>query len=78
MGQFVLDDPPVSIEEEFEGSRVLCIRGQTEENLSITYRASLGRQFWNRRRHCLQARSPTRSSIYNTQIDFLQRRMTYR
>ena len=78
MGQFVLDGPSVPIEEKFEGSRVLCVHGQTKENLSITHRALLGPQFWNKCRHCLQAHSPTRLSEYNTQIDSLQLRMTYR
>jgi hypothetical protein len=60
MGQFVLDDPFVPFEEDFEGLGVRCIRGQTEKNLSVTYRTCLGPLFFcDRRRHCLQSHAIT-------------------
>ena len=69
MGQFVFDDPSVPIEEKFEGWRILCIRGQIEENLPITHRASLGPRIF--RIGVAIACTPTvpRPQMYNTQID---------
>jgi hypothetical protein len=78
MGHFFFDDPPVPINEEFEGSSVLCIRGQIEENLPITHSIFVGWQFSNRRRHCLQALNLAQSLIYNTQIDLIQIKMAHR
>ena len=76
IGQFVLDDPSVPIEEKFEGSRILCIRRQIEENPRSLTVLVLVRVFFSI--GVAIAHSPTRFSMYNIQIDFIQLKVAYR